>query len=302
MGDYAAPSHIAMSEYSELQLERLNYVSPVPASAERPELLVAVKGETTVARSGHDAAALRTWFPKTYPQAIVNLVRGGDNGDVAQKPNSSPLRVGIVFCGRQCPGANNVVAGLFDYLKAGNANNELIGFVGGTRGLFDKKSIVLTREVLAPFRNQGGFHLLGRSVDKIRTEADQAAALAAADALQLDGLVLLGGTFTNTDAAHLAEYFAQHQSGKRATAVVGIPATIDGDVCNVFVEATLGFDTATKVYAQLVGNMATDGNSAKKYYYYVRLMGRAASHITLEVALQTHPNITLLGEDIEGAL
>ena len=126
--------------------------------------------------------------------------------------------------------------------------------MGGTRGLFDRNALALTATVLQPFRNQGGFHLLGRSVDKIRSEADQAAALASVEAMELDGLVLLGGTYTNSDAAHLAEYFAAHQAGGpngRRTAIVGVPATIDGDIHNQFVEATLGFDTATKVYSQV---------------------------------------------------
>jgi pyrophosphate--fructose-6-phosphate 1-phosphotransferase len=138
--------------------------------------------------------------------------------------------------------------------------------------------------------------MLGRSVDRIRSGKEQEAALAAATALKLDGLVIVGGTFSNTDAGHLAEVFAARGC---ATRVVGVPVSIDGDVHNQFVEATLGFDTATRVYSQLVGNMATDGNSAKKYWYYVKLMGRAVGRITLEVALQTHPNVTVLGEDIE---
>ena len=163
-------------------------------------------------------------------------------------------------------------------------------------GLFGQQCVELTAASLANYRNQGGYHLLGRSVDRVRSARDQEAALAACSALRLDGLVVVGGTYSNTDAAHLAEFFAARGSTCR---VVGVPVTIDGDVHNNFVETTVGFDTATKVYAQLVGNMATDGNSAKKYWYFVKLMGRSVSRIALEVALQTHPNAVVLGEDIE---
>ena len=172
----------------------------------------------------------------------------------------------------------------------------LLGFVSGTVGLFEQQVVPLDAAALAGYRSQGGYHLLGRSVDRVRSARDQEAALAACSALALDGLVVIGGTYSNTDAAHLAEFFKARGSRCR---VVGVPVTIDGDVHNNFVETTVGFDTATKVYAQLVGNMATDGNSAKKYWYYVKLMGRAVSRVALEVALQTHPNAVVLGEDIE---
>ena len=191
------------------------------------------------------------------------------------------------------------MCGLHDFLQASGAlggGGALLGFVSGTVGLFEQRCVALDAAALASFRNQGGYHLLGRSVDRVRSPRDQEAALAACAALALDGLVVIGGTYSNTDAAHLAEFFRARGSRCR---VVGVPVTIDGDVHNNFVETTVGFDTATKVYAQLVGNMATDGNSAKKYWYYVKLMGRSVSRVALEVALQTHPNAVVLGEDIE---
>lgn len=193
-------------------------------------------------------------------------------------------------------GGHNVVTGLYDYLAKAAPGSTLLGFVGGTLGLFAQKSMPLTADLLADYRNQGGYHLLGRSVDRIRTAKEQEAAVAACSALNLDGLVLIGGTHTNSDAAHVAETALAKGC---TTKIIGVPVSIDGDLAGPFVEANLGFDTATKVYAELVGNLETDCNSAKKYYYFVRLMGRQPSHIALEVALQTRPQYVVLGEDIE---
>ncbi len=282
-----------MANYSEIQLERLKFVAPVPPALRDPKACVVVPGEATAARSAADERCLAANFPTLNGQETVTVTSASSASSPTAKPVKA-VRVGVVFCGRQCPGGNNVVAGLFDFLSA--TGGELLGFLNGTKGLFEGKYMQITADKLAPFRNQGGYHLLGRSVDKIRSEQEKAAVLSTCTSLKLDGLVLVGGTFSNTDAAYVAEYLV---SKGCPTRVVGVPVTIDGDVRNSFVEATLGFDTATKVFSQLVGNMATDGNSAKKYYYFVRLMGRAVSHISLEVALQTHPNVVMLGEDIE---
>jgi diphosphate-dependent phosphofructokinase len=325
-----------VSDFSDAQVARLKYAPELPAALKAPASVVVASAEATAARSASDAANLRTWFPRTYGQPIVNITApqaGGAAGPVGV--SAGALRVGVVFAGRQAPGGHNVVAGLHDFLVALNPATAVLGFVSGTKGLFEQKYIPVTAESLTTYRNQvrlwvegwedhplafpsppltrlsalppppspvpahpaqGGYHMLGRSVDKIRSVKEQEAALAACTALKLDGLVVIGGTYSNTDAGHLAEFFAARGS---ATRVIGVPVTIDGDVHNAFVEATVGFDTATKVYSQLVGNMATDGNSAKKYWYFVKLMGRSVSRITLEVGLQTHPNVVVLGEDIE---
>ena len=286
---------VDLDDYSELQVSRLGYAPPQPAAfaSGAPALR-----EIGSAAAPPDEAALRSWFPLTYSLPLVDLVAGASASSAASPaaPRAA-VRVGVVFCGRQTPGAHSFVAGLLDGLAASAPGSELLGFIGGTRGLFAGSAKTLDAAALRAFRGQGGMHLLGRSVDRVRAPGEQAAALAACAALAHDGLVLVGGTFTNTDAAHLAEYFAAHQGapGARRTAVVGVPVSIDGDIRNEFVETTLGHDTATKVYSQLVGNMATDSNSAKKYTYFIKLMGRTTGHITMEVALQTRPNIALLG-------
>ena len=312
----------SLANFSPLQTSRLQYVPTVPTALRSPKHTT-----VTAVPDVHEGGTPTTpdevvaAFPSTHGAAPVRLACDG----ATAAPSGAPLRVGIVFCGRQCPGANNVVtgawrcwwtgarappfcsfphahpppsplfAGLYDYLQALNPNHALLGFASGTEGLYAGNAIPLDAAGLALYRNQGGFHLLGRSVDMIRSPAQRAAAAATVTALKLDGLVLLGGTFTNTDAAHLAESFA---AGGVPTTVIAVPATIDGDMRGG-VETTLGFDTATKVYSQLVGTMGTDGNSAKKYWCWLRLMGRATSHIALEVALQTRPNLVLLGEDLE---
>ena len=249
-----------------LSSSRLEYKSKLPQSFVAG---VASRGDSTAARSAADAETLRSWFPHTLGQPLVNirsLPASSSSSASSASPSSSsvaatvvasssasgPVKVGILFCGRQSPGGHNVICGLYDNLVAANPLNELYGIVGGTMGLFERKTLRITAEVLAPVRNQGGFHLLGRSVDKIRSPAEQKAALESVQALGLHGLVLLGGTFTNTDAAHLAEYFAARQVGTPLkTCVVGVPITIDGDIQNPFVEATLGHDTATKVFSQV---------------------------------------------------
>jgi pyrophosphate--fructose-6-phosphate 1-phosphotransferase len=201
----------------------------------------------------------------------------------------------VVFCGRQSPGGHNIITGLFDALKKHNSESTLIGFIGGSEGLFAQKFVEMTSEVLADFRNQGGFDLLGRTKDQIRSLQQVNDAKAACQALRLDGLVLVGGCGTNTDAAQLAETFAASGCD---TKVIGVPVTIDGDLKNQFVETDVGFDTTCKVYSQLISNICTDALSAEKYYYFIRLMGRQASHISLECALQSHSNMVILGEEV----
>ncbi|KAJ7551582.1 hypothetical protein O6H91_06G021000 [Diphasiastrum complanatum] len=205
------------------------------------------------------------------------------------------FRVGVVFCGRQSPGGHNVIAGLYDALTVHNHDNVLIGFLGGTGGLFSQKFIEVTEDALANYRNQGGYGMIGRTKDQLRSMEQVFNARTACETLALDGLVLVGGCSTSTDAAHLAETFAA--AGCR-TKVIGVPVTIDGDLKNQFIETDVGFDTVCKVNAQLISNISTDALSAEKYYYFIRLMGRHASHIALECALQSQPNMVILGEAV----
>jgi len=207
------------------------------------------------------------------------------------------MRVGVVFCGRQCPGAHNVVAGISRFLlERSGTEAKLFGFVDGTHGLFAARARELTQADLHPFLNGGGMDLLGRSADVIRSAEHHEKAEAVCVEYRLDGLVLVGGPVTNSDTALLAEAFTARGV---ATRVIGVPATIDGDLYSNSVEASIGFDTASRVYASLVGNLATDAASARKYWYFVRMMGRSPSHITLECANLTQPNLALIGEEIE---
>ena len=201
------------------------------------------------------------------------------------------LKVGVVFSGGQAPGGHNVISGLWDSL----ADGELFGFLGGPSGLLSGSYKTLTKQEVDPFRNTGGFDLLGSGRTKIETEEQFEQALKVCNKLKLDGLVIIGGDDSNTNAALLAEYF---HNKKCPTCVVGIPKTIDGDLKNDYVPISFGFDTASKVYAEVIGNLARDALSAKKHYHFIRLMGRTASHIALECALLTHPNLTLIAEEI----
>uniref|UniRef100_A0A804Q965 Phosphofructokinase domain-containing protein n=1 Tax=Zea mays TaxID=4577 RepID=A0A804Q965_MAIZE len=180
-------------------------------------------------------------------------------------------------------------------MKARNPHSVLLGFLGGTEGLFAKKTLEITEDMLSSYKNQGGFDLLGRTVDQIRTTEQVDAAKSACCDLNLDGLIIIGGVTSNSDAAQLAEFFAEHDC---KTKVIGVPVTLSGDLRNQFVEATVGFDTVCKVNSQLISNVCLDAISAGKYYYFVRLMGGKASHVALECALQSHPNMVILGEEV----
>lgn len=207
---------------------------------------------------------------------------------------SKAFRVGVVFSGGQAPGGNNVIMGLYDALKALSPASALIGFLGGPSGLVEGRSKEISAELLSGYRNCGGFDLLGSDRTKLDASTRERV-LKNVEALKLDGLVIIGGDDSNTNAALLAEYFL---SKANKTRVVGVPKTIDGDLKSRDVEISFGFDTATKTYADIIGNLARDALSAKKYYFFVKLMGRTASSIALECALQTHPNYALIGEEI----
>lgn len=227
-------------------------------------------------------------FPKTKRRPIEKLTTGS-------KQSFEPLRIGVVFSGGQAPGGHNVIWGLFDAIKKLNQDSELFGFLGGPSGICDNKVMPITEEVLADCRNQGGFDLIGSGRTKIETPEQFVASANTAERHALDGIVVIGGDDSNTNAALLAEYFAK---AELKTRVVGVPKTIDGDLKTADIEASFGFHTACSVYSELIGNIAKDVLSAKKYTHFIKLMGRSASHIALECALHTQPNAALISEEI----
>lgn len=242
-----------------------------------------------------DAEACKQFFPHSFGQPKVALI--ANHGQGVSPLTGRKLRVGIVFSGGPAPGGHNVLTGLLDFLQRRNVSSELVGFLAGPGGLVRNDHTVITQAAIDHYRNLGGFHLLGTGRTKIESAAQLAASLSTVQALGLDGLVIVGGDDSNTNAAILAEYFLAN--GCR-TGVVGVPKTIDGDLrcAAADLETSFGFDTATKVYSSQVANLCFDAISALKTYHIVRVMGRDASHITLEVALQTHPNLVFISEEV----
>ncbi|KAI4388527.1 hypothetical protein MLD38_000847 [Melastoma candidum] len=288
--DYGIPR-----ELSDLQKHRSLYQPQLPPCLQGTTVRVE-SGDATAATDPADAHTIGRFFPHTYGQPLVHFLRETAKVPDAQIISQLPaIRVGVVFCGRQSPGGHNVIWGLYDALKAHNPKSVLLGFLGGSEGLFAQKTLEITAEILSTYKNQGGYDLLGRTQDQIRTTEQVNAALTTCNNLKLDGLVIIGGVTSNTDAAQLAETFAE---AKCLTKVVGVPVTLNGDLKNQFVETNVGFDTIAKVNSQLISNVCTDALSAEKYYYFIRLMGRKASHVALECTLQSHPNMVILAEEV----
>ena len=289
---------VSKEDMSAVQLNRLEHVPTMPSVMTNLTTNVCVLDATQCANTT-DVPLVAAALPKTYGQPLLELC-GAGKGEAAKEVDG--LRIGVAFCGRQASGGHNIVIGLLQALGKLGKKNTLLGFVGGTLGIFAQDAVELSavdgRTML--FNNQGGYDLLGRTVDKIKGEEHFEATRAACDALKLDGLVLIGGERTATHAAHLAEAFetAPTQGNGAGTVVVGVPASIDGAFKNEFVETSVGFDTACRVYSHLVGNLQTDALSNKKYWYFLRLMGNERSHINLECALQTRPNCTILSEEV----
>lgn len=231
---------------------------------------------------------IRSLFPHLAGHPLLQAEKG-------KRGVSAPLHVGVVLSGGQAPGGHNVIVGIHDCLKNLCPGSKLYGFLDGPAGIVSGKYRELTSELIDPYRNQGGFDMIGSGRVKIETQEQLSAALAAIQKLSLDGLVIIGGDDSNTNAALLAEYFLQNGC---KTKVIGVPKTIDGDLKNPFVATSFGFDTACKVYAEMIGNIARDASSAKKYTHFIKLMGRSASHIALECAFATQPNLTLIGEEV----
>jgi len=273
---------------SPLERARLNY-RPVPPRVFEGGITAVTLSEGQKTGSRGDDEAVRATFPDLFGNPRVHFAVGGE---VAPR---QPLTVGVVLSGGQAPGGHNVIAGLYDALAQWHSDSSLIGFLAGPKGIFEPNHRELTVAEIDAHRNTGGFDLLGSGRDKIETPGQLAACRETCARLGLDGLVVIGGDDSNTNAAVLAQYFKTHG---QPTVVVGAPKTIDGDLKGGGIEASFGFDTATKVYGELIGNILRDARSAKKYWHFIKLMGRSASHVTLECALSTQPNIALIGEEV----
>lgn len=273
---------------SPLQKARYQYEPKLPGMLRSGVDKIAVKeGEPT--QSVADQETIKSLFPNTYGKNEITFVEG--------ESTASPDKqvVGVILSGGQAPGGHNVICGLYDALKAASPENVLIGFKNGPSGLIDDDFVVFDDEFIDKYRNTGGFDIIGSGRTKLETEEQFKVAADVAKKHGMNAIVIIGGDDSNTNAAVLAEYMAAHDTGVQ---VIGAPKTIDGDLKNDDIEASFGFDTATKTYAELIGNIERDANSAKKYWHFIKVMGRSASHVALEAALQTQPNICLISEEV----
>ena len=278
-----------MRKLSPLQIERLKYQPKLPSSLSQGiNSLKMVEGEAT--QSVRDQEQIKELFKNTYGKPVVTFKVSGSASTSSQK------NVGVILSGGQAPGGHNVIAGLYDALKQANSSNKLYGFLGGPSGIIDGKYIEFTDEFMDQYRNTGGFDIIGSGRTKLETEEQFQKSLEVCRKLNISAVVIIGGDDSNTNAALLAEWFVKNNTGIQ---VIGCPKTIDGDLKNEQIEISFGFDTATKTYAELIGNIQRDANSAKKYWHFIKIMGRSASHVALEAALQTQPNITLISEEVE---
>lgn len=266
-----------------LEKVRLKYRPRVPA-----RLRELGDASCEAAQSRSVLPEIQALFPKTHSAKTQRIVRA------RSKPAQRAMNVGAIFSGGPAPGGHNVLAGLFDALQEMGQGSTLLGFLDGPAGLIKNRSKLLDQKAIDSVRNLGGFDLIGSGRDKIEEPEQLVAAANAVRAHGLDALVIIGGDDSNTNAAVLAEYFLTQGISTR---VLGVPKTIDGDLRAPEIELSFGFDSACKTYAELIGNIARDAASAKKYYHFIKLMGRSASHITLECALATHPNVALIGEE-----
>ena len=268
-----------MKKLSPLQIERLKYQPKLPAClAKGINSLEMLEGAPT--QSVRDQAQINELFKNTYGKPVVTFK------NTSKTSTSSVRNVGVILSGGQAPGGHNVIAGLYDALKQANPANKLYGFLGGPSGIIDGKYVEFTDEFMNEYRNTGGFDIIGSGRTKLETEEQFKKSLEVCKNLNISAVVIIGGDDSNTNAALLAEWFVKNNTGIQ---VIGCPKTID----------SFGFDTATKTYAELIGNIERDANSAKKYWHFIKIMGRSASHVALEAALQTQPNITLISEEVE---
>jgi len=281
-------------EFSNMELSALQKAR----YAYEPKLPEVLKGDVSKIKvdlgapteSVADQDRVKALFEKTYGLPVAKFT-AGDNPNASKKIN-----VGVILSGGQAPGGHNVIAGLFDGIKKGNPESKLFGFLGGPGGILKNNAMEITAKFMDEYRNTGGFDIIGSGRDKLETEEQFEIALKHCREREITSLVIIGGDDSNTNAALLAEFFAKKETGIN---VIGVPKTIDGDLKNEHIETSFGFDTATKTYSELIGNIMRDVNSAKKYYHFIKLMGRSASHIALECALQTQPNYCIISEEIE---
>ena len=272
---------------SPLQIARGNY---------QPKMPVALAGNVRLAEgaathSVADQEEIKKLFPNTYGLPVITMEPS------AEAPAALPaMNVGVILSGGQAPGGHNVISGLFDGLKKLNPENKLYGFLGGPSGLIEGKYQELTKAIIDEYRNTGGFDIIGSGRTKLEETWQFDNGIEVCKKLGIKAIVIIGGDDSNTNACVLAEYYLQKKCGIQ---VIGCPKTIDGDLKNEMIETSFGFDTACKVYSELIGNIQRDANSAKKYWHFIRLMGRSASHIALECALQSQPNVCLISEEVE---
>jgi diphosphate--fructose-6-phosphate 1-phosphotransferase len=272
---------------SPLQIARGSY---------QPKMPVALSGnvrlsEGAATQSVADQDEIKKLFPNTYGLPVITMEPSNE------APKAQPaINVGVILSGGQAPGGHNVISGLFDGLKKLNPANKLYGFLGGPSGLIEGKYQELTKDIIDEYRNTGGFDIIGSGRTKLEETWQFDNGIEVCKKLGIKAIVIIGGDDSNTNACVLAEYYLQKQCGIQ---VIGCPKTIDGDLKNEMIETSFGFDTACKVYSELIGNIQRDANSAKKYWHFIRLMGRSASHIALECALQSQPNICLISEEVE---
>lgn len=274
---------------SALQTARYLYAPKLPAILTAKIDSIAIeKGKPT--ESLDNKTELKQLFTHTYGKPMVTFKEGANTNA------GKELHVGVILSGGQAPGGHNVIAGIYDGLKKGNPASKLYGFLGGPAGLINSDSILFTDTFINEYRNTGGFDIIGSGRTKIETPEQIASSMETAKKMKLNAIVIIGGDDSNTNAALLAEHFI---ASGMSTQVIGVPKTIDGDLKNDVIETSFGFDTACKTYSELIGNIGRDANSAKKYWHFIKVMGRSASHIALECALQTQPNICLVSEEVE---
>lgn len=272
-------------EKSVLQKARIDYVPKMPASLRGS---VKVK-EGAPTQSVDNQEDIKKLFPNTYGMPVVEF-------EPCDEPQTCEMNVGVILSGGQAPGGHNVITGLFDTVKRLNPNNKLYGFILGPGGLVDHKYIEITEDFINDYRNTGGFDMIGSGRTKLEEVEQFEKGLEIIRQLNIKALVIIGGDDSNTNACVLAEYYAAKKYGVQ---VIGCPKTIDGDLKNSQIETSFGFDTATKTYSELIGNIERDCNSSRKYWHFIKLMGRSASHIALECALQCQPNICIISEEVK---
>ena len=273
---------------SPLQIARYQYNPKLPGMLRNGISEICVK-DGLPTQSVADQDKIQALFPNTYGKNEITFQKGQNTAE-----NKKQV-VGVILSGGQAPGGHNVICGLYDALKATNKDNVLYGFKGGPSGLLEDDYLIFDDEYINQYRNTGGFDIIGSGRTKLETKEQFAVVAEVCKKHSINAIVIIGGDDSNTNAAVLAEYFAATNAGVQ---VIGCPKTIDGDLKNEDIECSFGFDTATKTYAEIVGNIERDANSAKKYWHFVKVMGRSASHVALETALQTQPNICLIGEEV----